>query len=189
MPLKMAKNFPKSTKRSAGNQNHDAGASAATPAVKRRIGHRMTTGREAILNILSQASEHLSAEEIYLKVHAEKPSIGLTTVYRTLELLVNMGMVAKFVFGDGRARFELLQGPKCVKYHHHLVCTGCSRVIEYSDFVQEELEILEKIQEKLSEKYDFLITNHLVQYCGLCAKCIAEKRAASIEAETEHTVV
>lgn len=144
----------------------------------------MTAGREAILNILSQASEHLSAEEIYLKVHAEKPSIGLTSVYRTLELLVNIGVVAKFVFGDGRARFELLQGPKCVQYHHHLICTGCSRVIEYSDFVGEELETLEKIQQKLSLKYDFLITNHLVQYCGLCAKCVEKKREAGTHQET-----
>jgi len=138
----------------------------------------MTTGREAILNILAQSAEHLSAEDIYIKVHAEKPSIGLTTVYRTLELLVNMGMVAKFDFGDGRARFELLQGPKCVKYHHHLVCTGCSRIVEYSDFINEELAILEVIQGKLSKKYDFVITNHLVQYCGLCAKCVAEKRVS-----------
>jgi len=144
----------------------------------KRVGHRMTAGREAILNILSQSTEHLSAEDIYIKVHAEKPSIGLTTVYRTLELLVNMGMVARFDFGDGRARFELLQGPKCVKYHHHLVCTECSRIIEYSDFIGEELNILETIQEKLSKKYNFLITNHLVQYCGLCAKCIASKRGS-----------
>jgi Fur family ferric uptake transcriptional regulator len=144
----------------------------------KRVGHRMTAGREAILNILSQSTEHLSAEDIYIKVHAEKPSIGLTTVYRTLELLVNIGMVAKFDFGDGRARFELLQGPKCVKYHHHLVCTGCSRIIEYSDFINEELATLEMIQNKLSKQYDFLITNHLVQYCGLCAKCVAEKRGS-----------
>jgi Fur family ferric uptake transcriptional regulator len=138
----------------------------------------MTSSREAILNILSQSSEHLSAEDIYIKVHAKKPSIGLTTVYRTLELLVNIGMVAKFDFGDGRARFELLQGPKSVKYHHHLVCMGCGRIVEYSDFINEELAVLEKIQGKLSNKYDFIITNHLVQYCGLCAKCVAEKRAA-----------
>jgi Fur family ferric uptake transcriptional regulator len=144
----------------------------------KRVGHRMTAGREAILGILSQSTGHLSAEDIYIKVHAKKPSIGLTTIYRTLELLVNIGMVAKFDFGDGRARFELLQGPKCVKYHHHIVCTGCSRIIEYSDFISEELAILETIQQKLSKKYDFLITNHLVQYCGLCAKCLAAKRGS-----------
>lgn len=144
----------------------------------KRVGHRMTSSREAILKILTQAVEHLSAEDIYLKVHAKKPSIGLTTVYRTLELLVNIGMVAKFNFGDGRARFELLQGPKSVKYHHHIICTGCSRIIEYSDFMSEELAILETIQQKLSKKYDFLISNHLVKYSGLCATCLASKRGS-----------
>jgi len=138
----------------------------------------MTSSREAILNILSQSSGHLSAEDIYIKVHAKKPSIGLTTVYRTLELLVGIGLVAKFDFGDGRARFELLQGPKSVKYHHHLVCMGCGRIVEYSDFINDELAVLEAIQGKLSNEYDFIITNHLVQYCGLCAKCVAKKRAA-----------
>jgi Fur family ferric uptake transcriptional regulator len=150
---------------------------------KGRVSHRMTAGREAILNILARSEEHLSAEDIYIKVHAEKPSIGLTTVYRTLELLVNIGMVAKFVFGDGRARFELLQGPRRSKYHHHLVCTGCSRIIEYSDFFDEEISILEKIQDNLSKKYDFIITNHLVQYCGLCAKCVEEKRGSDQKTE------
>jgi Fur family ferric uptake transcriptional regulator len=160
----------------------------AGPGKIRRIGYRMTAGREAILNILAQASEHLSAEDIYIKVHEQKPSIGLTTVYRTLELLVNIGMVAKFDFGDGRARFELLQGPKCVKYHHHLVCTGCSRIIEYSDFINEEISILESIQAKLSKKYNFVITNHLVQYCGLCAKCCAEKNGAVEKTVEGHKV-
>jgi Fur family ferric uptake transcriptional regulator len=136
----------------------------------------MTASREAILNVLSQSNGHLSAEDIYLQVHSKKPSIGLTTVYRTLELLANIGMVAKFVFVDGRARFELLQGLKRQKYHHHLVCIGCSRVIECSEFMQEELTTIEKIQEQLSKKCNFFITNHLVQYCGLCSKCIEEKR-------------
>ena len=145
----------------------------------RRVGYRMTTGREAILNVMALSAEHLSAEDIYIRVHEQKPSIGLTTIYRTLELLVSIGMVAKFDFGDGRARFELLQGPKCVKYHHHLVCTGCGRIIEYSDFIAEEISILESIQAKLSKKYDFVITNHLVQYCGLCSKCCTEKNSAT----------
>jgi Fur family ferric uptake transcriptional regulator len=145
----------------------------------KRVGHRMTAGREAILDVLAETAEHMSAEDVYLKVHAQKPSIGLTTVYRTLDLLVSIGMVAKCDFGDGRSRFELLQGPKCVKYHHHLVCSSCSRIIEYSDFIDEEIAILQSLQEKLAKKYDFVITNHLVQYCGVCAQCVAEKRTAT----------
>ncbi len=141
----------------------------------KRVGKRMTVGREAILDVLSRSTTHLSAEEIYLQVHGDIPSIGLTTVYRTMELLVNMGMVARFDFGDGRVRFELLQGPSSAKYHHHLVCTACGLIIEYNDFLSEEIEILQIIQSKLSKKFNFSVMNHLVQYYGLCSKCSSEK--------------
>jgi Fur family transcriptional regulator, ferric uptake regulator len=150
---------------------------------KGRVGHRMTVGREAILNILAKSEHHLSAEDIYINIHDQMPSIGLTTVYRTLELLVSIGMVAKSVFGDGRARFELLQGPRRAKYHHHLVCTGCGSVIEYCDFSDEEIAVFEKIHDRLSSNQDFIITNSLVQYCGLCAKCLEEKRSAEFRPE------
>lgn len=150
---------------------------------KGRIGHRMTAGREAILNILAKSEDHLSAEDIYINIHAQIPSIGLTTVYRTLELLVSIGMVAKSIFGDGRARFELLQGPRRAKYHHHLVCTGCSRVIEYVDFSDEEIAVFERIHDRLASNHDFIITSSLVQYCGLCPKCVEEKRSADLKPE------
>ena len=66
----------------------------------RRFGHRLTAPRETILNTLSKTQKHLSAEDIYLEVHKIYPAVGLTTVYRTLELLVRMGWVYKFDFGD-----------------------------------------------------------------------------------------
>jgi len=84
-------------------------------------GYRLTIPRQAILDVLSKTSEHLSAEDIYLAVHKIYPAIGLTTVYRTLELLVQTGMVFKFDFGDRRARYELSEGPKSIGHHHHLV--------------------------------------------------------------------
>ncbi len=73
-------------------------------------GFRLTMPRQAILEVLSNTEEHPSAEEIYLAVQKIYPNIGLTTVYRTLELLVDMGLVFKFDFGDKRARYELSQG-------------------------------------------------------------------------------
>jgi Fur family ferric uptake transcriptional regulator len=142
----------------------------------RLLGHRITVGREVILNVLAGTAEHLSAEDIYIKVHSINPSVGLTTVYRTLELLVKIGMVSKFDFGDGRARFELTEEPKGTRHHHHLVCTGCSRIVDYSDFINEEIAILKRIEDNLSKKYNFKITNHLVQYYGLCPKCSGEKK-------------
>lgn len=134
-------------------------------------GYRLTVPRQAILDVLSNTKEHLSAEDIYLQVHKVYPAIGLTTVYRTLELLVQTGMVLKFDFGDGRARYELSEGPKGIGHHHHLVCTKCRRIIDYQEFVDEEKELLRKTEKGLSEKYHFQITHHVIQFYGLCSHC------------------
>lgn len=137
----------------------------------RGCGYRFTVPRRAIFEVLSTASKHLSAEDVYLAVHRDFPTVGLTTVYRTLELLVQMGLVCKSDFGDGRARYELAEGPKGVNHHHHLVCTGCGRVVDYTDFIDDEVELLQKTEKGLSKKYNFTITNHLIQFYGLCDRC------------------
>ncbi|MDD4013805.1 MAG: Fur family transcriptional regulator [Candidatus Omnitrophica bacterium] len=137
-------------------------------------GYRMTTGREAILDILTVSEKHLSAEDIYRKVTEKYPGVGLTSVYRTLEILSNMGIVYKFDFGDGRARYELAEGSKKPDHHHHLVCTKCKRVIDYTEFIDEEVELLKKTEKGLSKRYNFAINNHLIQFYGLCGKCKAE---------------
>ena len=134
-------------------------------------GYRMTVPRQAILVVLSRTSKHLSAEDVYMTVHRNYPHVGLTTVYRTLELLVQMGLVFKFDFGDGRARYELSEGPKGERHHHHLVCTNCGRVVDYTDFIDEEIELLKQTEKGLSKKYSFDITNHLIQFYGLCGEC------------------
>ena len=137
----------------------------------RGCGYRITSGREAILDVLSKSEKHLSAEDIYMKVYPKCPSIGLTTVYRTLDILAGLGLVFKFDFGDGRARYELAEGPKGTRHHHHLICTRCNRIIDYTDFIDEEVELLNQTEKGLSKKYDFNITNHLIQFYGLCNNC------------------
>ena len=141
----------------------------------RGCGYRLTLGREAILDILSKAEGHLSAEDIFMKVRPKYPNVGLTTIYRTLEVLSDIGMVHKMDFGDGRARFELAEGPKGKQHHHHLVCTECKMVIDYTDFIDEEVELLKHTEDGLSKKYKFKITNHIIQFYGLCEKCADKK--------------
>ena len=70
-------------------------------------GFRLTVAREIIIETLGNTNEHLSAENIYMTVHPKHPAIGLTTIYRTLEILTQMGIVSKFEFGHGRAKYEL----------------------------------------------------------------------------------
>lgn len=138
-------------------------------------GYRLTAGREAILDILSKSEGHLSAEDIYMKLHPKYLNVGLTTVYRTLDVLSNLGMVYKFDFGDGRARYELADGPKGAHHHHHLVCTSCNRVVDYTDFINKEVELLQQTEKGLEKKYNFKINSHIIQFYGLCRECSAKK--------------
>ena len=139
----------------------------------RGCGYKMTAGREAVMDVLSQSREHLSVDEIYTKVRAINPDIGLTTVYRTLEILNTMAVVTKFDFGDKRARYELKESGK--GHHHHLVCTGCGRIVDYDDFINEEIKLLKETEKKLSKKYNFRIDDHLIQFYGLCRECKPDK--------------
>ena len=141
----------------------------------RGCGYRLTLGREAILEVLSRAEDHVSAEDIYRKIHPRYPHVGLTTVYRTLDVLSNLGMVYKLDFGDGRARYEFAEGPKGTRHHHHLVCTQCNKVIDYTDFIDEEVELLNQTEQGLGRKYNFKITNHLIQFYGVCGECSGKK--------------
>ena len=134
-------------------------------------GYRMTLPRRIILDVMNKSPNHLSAEDIYFAVQRDHPAIGLTTIYRTLELLVQMGLVSRFDFGDKRARYELAEGSGKQKHHHHLICKGCGRIIDYTEFIDDEKELLEKTVKGLSEKYGFRIENHIIQFYGLCESC------------------
>ncbi len=134
-------------------------------------GYRMTKAREAILDILANTKDHLSAEDIYLAIHKFYPNIGLTTVYRNLEMLVNIGIVVKFDFGEGRSKYELSDHYSEKGHHHHLVCKECYKVIDYSDFMKDELNFLKNTENGLSQKYNFEIRDHLIQFFGICESC------------------
>lgn len=136
----------------------------------RGCGYRLTIPRQAIIDVLHKTNKHLSAEDVYLEVHKSFPQVGLTTVYRTLELLAQMDIIFRSDFGDGRARYELVEGPKGA-HHHHLICTGCKKVIDYSEFIEDEIEFLKRAEKGLAKKHNFDIKNHLIQFYGLCEKC------------------
>lgn len=142
----------------------------------KRNGLRMTLPRQVILHVLSEAPHYTTAEEIYMEVHREYPQIGLATVYRTLNLLADMGIVTRFEFGEGKARFELADRGDDDEHHHLLVCSHCYRVIKYKDFTEEELKLYSKIEKSLENTYDFSIKRHVVQYYGVCSNCRGEKK-------------
>ncbi|MGB9877280.1 MAG: Fur family transcriptional regulator [bacterium] len=137
----------------------------------RSCGCRITGPREIILDILSRMPGHPSADEIFLMVRQFHPNIGLATVYRTLDLLSNMGLVHKLDFGEGKARYELAQGPDIKGHHHHLICIRCHKVIDYEEIGEKERELLKGVEEYLEKKYNFKITDHMIQFYGICEEC------------------
>jgi Fur family ferric uptake transcriptional regulator len=134
-------------------------------------GFRITAGRSAIIEILSSVDKHLSAEDIFLLLHENHPGIGLTTVYRTLELLVQNGIVEKFEFGQERARYELTEKYGEKRHHHHLICRKCQSITDYSDFQNDELLYIRKAEKGISKKYDFSIDSHVISFYGVCDRC------------------
>jgi len=131
---------------------------------------RLTATREALLDFLSKSSKHMSAKEIYTSLQSSYPRIGLSTIYRTLDLLARMGIVTKLSLGDGQSRYELKSSEK-EEHHHHLICTECGKIINYSEFLDEELDLVKKTEEKLEKKYDFTIQDHNIEFLGICANC------------------
>ncbi|MBN1349590.1 transcriptional repressor [candidate division KSB1 bacterium] len=133
-------------------------------------GYRLTAPREIVIDILIETDNHLSVEDIYVKALKINPSIGLATVYRTLDLFAQIGIAQKFDFGDGKARYELTDNPK-KDHHHHLICIRCKAIIDYSDFMKEELRLMDKTQAALSQKHQFKIMHHTIHFYGICEKC------------------
>ncbi|MFQ6108293.1 MAG: Fur family transcriptional regulator [Candidatus Aminicenantales bacterium] len=131
---------------------------------------RWTVPREAILNLLSRTSKHMSAKEIFAALQAIYPGLGLTTVYRTLDLLAKAGLIHKLDTGEGQSRYEFKSGDKS-EHHHHLVCLRCGKIIDYRDFIEEELELVKKVEKNLAQKYNFLIQDHNIEFYGYCEKC------------------
>lgn len=128
-------------------------------------GYKLTPQRRAVLDVvIDNEGKHLSTEEIYDIVKKGCPEIGLATVYRTLQLLEKMGVICRMNFDDGCNRYELVHKNEDHQ-HHHLVCLTCGSVEEV------EGDLLDDLEKKIENKYDFNITNHSVKFFGYCNKC------------------
>lgn len=126
-------------------------------------GHRATATRRAVLEGLIACDGHISADSLVEKLHAAGVSIGRMTVFRTLDLLSETGLVRPIYQGAGAAHYIVLENG----HHHHLVCTSCARVVEFDDCV------LADAGERLAQRYGFHVQGHLLELFGTCADCRA----------------
>ena len=126
-----------------------------------RRGYRLTPQRIMILEAVEAADDHISAEEIYTGVCARYPHLNISTVYRTLELLKELGLVTETDMGDGRVRYHSIKKG----HHHHLVCQNCGQIIDLDE------SVLASLKESLSRKYRFdADLKHLALF-GRCRRC------------------
>ena len=123
---------------------------------------KITGPRQAILEILRRHPHPMTNREIFGNL--PKGDCDLATIYRSMHLLENMGMVKRFDFGDSIARYELVaEGDD--GHHHHLICTNCSGVVEIEDCFPTELE------KKIAARNTFKSITHKLEFFGLCPKC------------------
>lgn len=128
----------------------------------RRKSRKVTGPRQAILGILRRHRHPMSIREIFSELGAG--DCDLATVYRSMHLLEEMGMVKRFHFGRGGARFELLEEGDD-GHHHHLVCVECSQVIELQDCFPTELE------QRIARRNGFKSVTHHLEFFGVCPGC------------------
>lgn len=127
-----------------------------------QAGLRRTSQRDLILEIFLKTEEHLTSEDLYWLVQKQDPSVGHTTVYRTLKLLTEAGLAREVRFGDGKTYYEHHYNHE---HHDHLICIECGKVIE---FLSAEIE---ELQDKMAEQYGFVLTNHSLRMWGICEEC------------------
>lgn len=117
-----------------------------------------------VTKLLKSKGKHMTCNEIYDIVKEERPSIGLSTVYRTVAILEELGVLRKAFVDDKCMKYEV-----CVEYakqnHFHLICKECGAVIEVKD---NSLDILTK---EIYKNYSFEVTDHRVNFFGICSDC------------------
>ena len=123
-------------------------------------GLRLTDQRRTIAHVLETAEDHPDVEELYARASAADPRISLATVYRTVKLFEEAGILEKLEFGDGRARYEDAERD----HHDHLIAIQSGEVIE---FVDEEIEAL---QEKIAAKLGYELRGHKLELYGVPRK-------------------
>jgi Fur family ferric uptake transcriptional regulator len=126
-----------------------------------RRGYRLTAARRAILATLVESGGHLTADELVDRTRQRMTSIGRMTVYRTLDLLCQLGLLRPVYQGTGAAHYILLDDG----HHHHLICSRCGQVTEFDECALGDLPA------RLATQFNFRVRGHLVELYGICGRC------------------
>ena len=143
---------------------------AASPKINRKTlttaGMRVTTQRALILEIIRRGKGHLDADEIYRRAREKEPRLSLSTVYRTLQTLKELGLIEELHFDETHHHYEVKPSTE----HHHLVCLGCGKIVEFS------CPLTRYMKRSVAEAKDFEIVDSEVRMSGYCPKCQQKRR-------------
>ncbi len=131
-------------------------------SILRQRGFKITPQRRTILSAIALSHEHLTPAAIHEKVCQEHPGIGLVTIYRTLEILAELGLICEVHAGDNRRSYLIRRPPG---HHHHLICSDCGTVVDFTDCD------LSKLEQRLSQETGFKISGHFLEFLGQCRNC------------------
>jgi Fur family ferric uptake transcriptional regulator len=128
-----------------------------------RRGLKLTAERQAVFDELFARHEHVEADEILVRLRGKGKKISRATIYRTLELLVDSGIVGRVRIGEIGYRYERLRAGE---HHDHLICNECGRVIEFFE------PRIESLQDEVCDRYGFFPLSHSHQMRGICKQCM-----------------
>jgi len=134
---------------------------AATMAEQlQEAGYRLTAPRQAVLQVVEAEKGHLTPAEVLRRGQAVYPELSRATVYRTLEILTQLGMLRPLYLGERGSQVVCVANG-----HHHLLCLGCGRTIHFDDC------LIQQVEEMVSSRLDFDVKSHLLEFYGLCRDC------------------
>jgi Fur family transcriptional regulator, ferric uptake regulator len=128
----------------------------------RHHGYKVTPQRRIVIEAIMVSHEHQTPAAIHERVKTAHPGIGLVTIYRTLEILAELGLICETHAGHSCRSYLMRESSG---HHHHLICSDCGKVEIFTDCDLDELE------NKLMEKSGFKIDSHLLEFLGQCRQC------------------
>jgi len=140
-------------------------------------GLRSTEQRRVIIDKLFEATDHVTIDQLLDVVRAVDPRVGYATVYRTMKLLAEGGLVHERKFGDGFTRYELADEEA---HHDHLICLDCGKITEFEE------PAIEALQERIAARYGFVVQDHKHELYGLCADCVKKSEVKPGRARAAH---
>ena len=127
-----------------------------------RRGLKLTAERRALFDELFSRHEHVEADELLVRLRAKHKKISRATIYRTLELMVDSGIVGRLRIGEAGYRYERLRAGD---HHDHLICDHCGKVIEFFEAK------IEALQDEVALRHGFVLLSHTHQMRGICRAC------------------